>query len=96
MNHPTPNFPGIRQLRITDTVYCIMLDTARIPRAVPIRPDRAALKAVLVRVRMLVVIRAGKLAVSSSRFDQVIIFDRTSLKDSVQGFARCLSVVAGG
>ena len=35
---------------------CIMLDTARTPRAVPIRPDKAALKAVLVRVRMLVVI----------------------------------------
>ena len=52
---------------------CIMLDTVRILRAVAISPDRAALKAVLVRVRSLVVINARKLAVSSSRFVQVII-----------------------
>ena len=37
-----------------------MLDTVRMPRAVPTRPDRAALKAVLVKVRMLVAIRARK------------------------------------
>jgi hypothetical protein len=43
------------------------------PRAVPTRPDRAALKAVLVKVRMLVAISTRKERVSSSRFVQVII-----------------------
>ena len=42
------------------SLVCITLDTVRIPSAVPIRPDTAVLKAVLVRVRMLVVIRARK------------------------------------
>ena len=37
-----------------------MLDTVRIPRAVPISPDRLVLKAVLVRVRMLVVSSASE------------------------------------
>ena len=50
-----------------------MLETVRTPRAVSISPERAALKAVLVSVRMLVVMSAKKLAVSSSRFVQVII-----------------------
>ena len=45
-------------------LVCIMLETVRIPRAVPINPDTAALKAVLVKVRILVVIRARKLAVT--------------------------------
>ena len=53
---------------------CIMLETVRMPRAVPTRPDRAALKAVLVRVSMLVAISARKVRVSISRFVQVIIF----------------------
>ena len=48
-----------------------MLDTVRIPRAVFRSPDRAALKAVLVRVRTLVVINARKLAANSRRFVQV-------------------------
>ena len=42
-----------------------MLEIVRIPRAVPIRPDTAALKAVLVTVRMLVAISARKLAASN-------------------------------
>jgi hypothetical protein len=37
-----------------------MLETVWTPREAPNRPDRAALKAVWVRVRMLVVIRARK------------------------------------
>jgi len=45
---------------------CIRLETVRTPRAVPISPEIAALKAVL--VRMLVVSSARKLAVISSRF----------------------------
>ena len=48
-------------------------DTIRIPRAVPISPESAALKAVLVRVRILVAIRARKMKVSSSRFVPVIM-----------------------
>jgi hypothetical protein len=48
-----------------------MLETVCIPKAVPNSPDTAALKAVLVRVRMLVVIRARKLAVRDRRFVQV-------------------------
>ena len=55
---------------------CIMLETVRTPRAVPIKPDKAALKAVLVRVRMLVAIRARSIRVSNSRFVQVIIFNK--------------------
>jgi len=55
---------------------CIVLDTVRTPRAAPISPDRAALKAVLVRVRMLVASSARKVAVSSRRFFQVIIFSK--------------------
>ena len=46
----------------------IMLETVRIPRAVVISPDTAALKAVLVRVRMFVASRARKVAVSIKRF----------------------------
>ena len=52
---------------------CIKLDNVRIPRAVATRPDRAALKAVLVRVRMLVVTRARKVRVIIRRFVQVIM-----------------------
>ena len=58
------------------SLLCTMLETVRIPRALPIRPDRAALKAVLVRVRMLVASSARKVAVSSRRFFQVIIFSK--------------------
>jgi hypothetical protein len=47
-----------------------MLDTVRIPRAVPIKPDKAALKAVLVRVRILVVMSARKLAVDGNIIHQ--------------------------
>ena len=50
-----------------------MLETVRMPKAVPIRPDTAALNVVLVSVRMLVVINARRLAVSIRRFVQVII-----------------------
>ncbi len=49
-------------LSLEASLVCIKLDTVRMPRAVPTRPERTALKAVLVRVRMLVVIRARKLA----------------------------------
>ena len=52
-----------------------MLDTVRMPSAVPISPDTAALKAVLVKARILVVIRARKLAVSSRHFVQVIMIE---------------------
>ena len=45
------------------------------PRAVPMNPARAKLNAVLVRVRILVVISARKLAANSRRFVKVIIFD---------------------
>jgi hypothetical protein len=48
-----------------------MLDIVRIPKVVPNNPDTAALKAVLVRVRMLVVIRARKLAVRDRCFFQL-------------------------
>ena len=51
-----------------------MLDTVRIPRAVPIKPDTAALNAVWVSVRMLVAINARKLTVSIRRFVQVNIW----------------------
>ncbi len=44
-----------------------MLDTVRMPRAVLISPDTAALKAALVRVSMLVVIRARKQRPQSDR-----------------------------
>jgi hypothetical protein len=50
----------------------MMLYTVRTSRAVPISPDRAALKAVLVRVRMLVAIRARKVRVIIRRFVQVV------------------------
>jgi hypothetical protein len=53
-----------------------MLETVRTPRAVAISPERAALKAVLVRVRMLVAISARKERVIVSRFVQVIIFNK--------------------
>jgi hypothetical protein len=44
---------------------CFMLETVRMPRAVPIRPERTALKAVLVRMSMFVAISARKVRVSS-------------------------------
>ena len=53
-------------------LVCIMLETVRIPRVVAINPDTAALKAVLVSVRMLAVSSARKLAVSIMRFVRVI------------------------
>ena len=40
---------------------------------IPTSPERAALKVVLVKVRILVAIRARKLAVSSRRFVKVIM-----------------------
>ena len=43
---------------------------------IPTSPDRAALKAVLVRVSKLVAISATRVKVSSSRFVQVIIFNK--------------------
>ena len=53
-----------------------MLDTVRMPRAVPTRPDRAALKEVSVRVSMLVAISARKVRVGNGRFVQGIIFNK--------------------
>lgn len=50
-----------------------MLDTVRTPGAVPINHDTAALNAVLVKARMLVVISTRKLPVAISRFVQVIM-----------------------
>ena len=50
-----------------------MLETVRTPKAVPINPDKAALKAMLVRERMLVATNTRILAVKISRFVQVII-----------------------
>ena len=50
-----------------------MLETVRRLRAAPITLDSAALNAVLVSVRILVAIKARKLAVSSRRFVQGII-----------------------
>jgi hypothetical protein len=55
-----------------------MLETVRIPRAVPTRPDRAALKAEWVRVSKLVAISARKVRESSRRFVQVILSINTS------------------
>ena len=75
-----------------------MLETVRIPSAVPISPDTAALKAVLVRVRMLVAISARKPAVSSRRFVQVsMVFTLGVLVISdCRGIAECLSGAPGG
>ena len=47
-----------------------MLDMVRIPRAVPTRPDRAALKAVLVRVRIL-----GDYVLSGGELPAMVLID---------------------
>ncbi len=52
------------------SLVCIMLDTVRMPRAVPTRPDRAALKAVLVSVSMLVANSARSVRVIISRLSR--------------------------
>ena len=63
--------PGHRALSRLAILVCRALETVRMPSAVSISPDKAELKAVLVRVRTLVVINARKLAASSRRFVQV-------------------------
>ena len=62
---------GHRAFSWQEILLCRTLETVRMPKAVPMRPDTAALKAMLVRVRMLVIIKARKLAISISRFAQV-------------------------
>jgi hypothetical protein len=64
---------GHRAFSWQEILLCRALETVRMTKAVPIRPATAALKAVLVRARMLVVISDRKLAVSSRRFVQVIM-----------------------
>lgn len=55
---------------------CIMLETVRMPVAVARAPERAALKAVLVRVSILVASSPSMVQVSSRRLVQVIMIDR--------------------
>ena len=63
-----------RGMDLESICFCILLVTVLMPRRLAIRPDRAALKAILVKVSMLVRIKDRKVVISMTRFIVVSIF----------------------